>query len=182
MKINLCVLGSLTFFNLLKELEIFDINFYENANDLHDINNLNSQTLLIIFPQTSNLSTIKKILLKNLPLIFVTNDDNFLKNNQFKSANFVTKISQPIDLLSFIEIIKILFLKYNFFKNSNILLKNNYCLDFNQKIIYKNNKNTKLTEKEINIIILLNNSNSLSKEDLLNLAWNQKIKLDSHAF
>jgi DNA-binding response OmpR family regulator len=87
----------------------------------------------------------------------------------------------PIEFLSFIEIINILITKYNFFKKSKIEF-NGYEIDSNQRIIKKNSIKSKLTEKELELILTLNNSNGLDKSFLLKKIWNRSSDLESHAF
>jgi DNA-binding response OmpR family regulator len=46
----------------------------------------------------------------------------------------------------------------------------------------KNGANTKLTEKELELILTLNNNNGLEKSFLLKNIWNRSSDLESHAF
>ena len=71
--------------------------------------------------------------------------------------------------------------KYNFFKKSKIEF-NGYEIDSNQRIIKKNSIKSKLTEKELELILTLNNSNGLDKSFLLKKIWNRSSDLESHAF
>ena len=89
----------------------------------------------------------------------------------------------PIELISIIEIVKILFTKFIFFANSNITINKDYLLDANKKIIFKDNSILKLTEKEINLILELNKNSGVGKNELLRKIWNyNKTDIDSHAF
>ena len=72
-------------------------------------------------------------------------------------------------------------LSKRFFKKSKIVF-NGYEIDSNQRIIIKNSVKTKLTEKELELILTLNNSNGLNKSFLLKKIWNRSSDLDSHAF
>ncbi len=72
----------------------------------------------------------------------------------------------PIEILSFKEILNILITKYNFFKKSKIII-NDYEIDSNQRIIIKNGIKTKLTEKELELILALNKNNGLEKSFLI---------------
>jgi len=88
----------------------------------------------------------------------------------------------PIEVLSFKEILNILITKYNFFKKSKIII-NDYEIDSNQRVIIRNNIKVKLTEKELELILILNNhNNGLDKSFLLKNIWNRSSDLDSHAF
>ena len=79
------------------------------------------------------------------------------------------------------EILNILITKYNFFKKSKIII-NNYEIDSNQRIITKNKIKVKLTEKELELILVLNKNNGLEKSFLLKNIWNRSSDLESHAF
>jgi DNA-binding response OmpR family regulator len=87
----------------------------------------------------------------------------------------------PIEILSFKEIVNILLTKYNFFKKSKIII-NGYEIDSNQRVIMKNRIRTKLTEKELELILTLNNNNGLEKSFLLKNVWKRSSDLESHAF
>ena len=79
------------------------------------------------------------------------------------------------------EIINILIMKYKFFEKSKILI-NNYQLDSNQKILSKDNKKIKLTEKELNLILGLKKKNGVNKSELLKSIWNYSSKVETHTF
>ena len=87
----------------------------------------------------------------------------------------------PVEILSLKEIINILLTKYNFFKKSKIVI-NNYEIDSNQRVIIKDGIKTKLTEKELELILTLNKNNGLKKTFLLKKIWNYNSDLESHAF
>ena len=87
----------------------------------------------------------------------------------------------PIEILSFREILNILITKYNFFKKSKIII-NGYEIDSNQRVIMKKGINVKLTEKELNLILILERNNGLEKSFLLKSIWNHNSDLESHAF
>jgi DNA-binding response OmpR family regulator len=87
----------------------------------------------------------------------------------------------PIEVLSLKEILNILITKYNFFKKSQIEIKG-YKIDSNQRVIMKNGIKTKLTEKELDLILTLHKNNGLNKSFLLENIWNHNSDLESHAF
>ena len=87
----------------------------------------------------------------------------------------------PIEILSFREILNILVTKYNFFKKSKIII-NGYEIDSNQRIIIKNGIKAKLTEKELELILALNQNKGLEKSFLINNVWKRSSDLESHAF
>jgi DNA-binding response OmpR family regulator len=87
----------------------------------------------------------------------------------------------PIEVLSFREILNILITKYNFFKKSKIII-NGYDIDSNQRVIMKNGTKVKLTEKELNLILILEKNKGLNKSFLLKSIWNHSSDLETHAF
>ena len=94
---------------------------------------------------------------------------------------FQVSLVLPIEFLSFIEIINILITKYNFFKKSKIIIKN-YEINSNERSIARGKVKVKLTEKELELILALNNSNGLNKSYLLKSIWKHSLDLDTHAF
>jgi DNA-binding response OmpR family regulator len=87
----------------------------------------------------------------------------------------------PIEILSFKEILNILITKYNFFKKSKIVIKD-YEVDSNERCIIKHKVKVKLTEKELELILALNNNNGLNKSYLLKSIWKHSLDLETHAF
>jgi DNA-binding response OmpR family regulator len=87
----------------------------------------------------------------------------------------------PVEILTFKEILNILLTKYQFFKKSKIVI-NDYEIDSNQRVIIKSKIKVKLTEKELELILALNNNNGLEKSFLLKSVWNRSSDLESHAF
>ena len=69
---------------------------------------------------------------------------------------------------------------YEFGKNSVIRI-NSYILDKNERVLKKDNKSLKITEKEIYFIEKLNSSkNPLSKEYILKNIWSYASDTDTH--
>ena len=175
--IHLHIIGSKTFFDLLNELNLdytlsFDKNLKSNNRD---------PLVRIIFVEKLQLTEIKKFFLENIPTIFLLNNKDFLIKNRLNLLEFHVSLFAPIEFLSFREILNILITKYNFFKKSKIIL-NNYEIDSNQRVIKKNKTKVKLTEKELELILVLNKNNGLEKSFLLKNVWNRNSDLESHAF
>ena len=175
--IHLHIIGSESFFNLLDELHLnytvsFDKNFkYKNQNFL----------VRIIFLEKVHLSEAKKYFLENVPTIFLLKNKDYLKKNNLKLLEFHISLFIPVEILSLREIINILLTKYNFFKKSKIII-NDYEIDSNQRVIARDGIQTKLTEKELELILTLNKNNGLKKSFLLQKIWNHNSELESHAF
>ena len=175
--IHLHIIGSKSFPDLLNELDLkytitTDTNLKYNNVDL---------LIRIIFIEKLKLIEVKKYFDENTPTIFLLHNRNFLLKNKLSLLEFHVSLFIPIEILSFREILNILVTKYNFFKKSKIII-NGYEIDSNQRIIIKNGNKTKLTEKELELILALNQNKGLEKSFLINSVWKRSSDLESHAF
>ena len=175
--IHVYVIGSKNFSNLLSEL---DFNYKISTDKIIKYEN-KDLFVRVVFVENLSLIEIKKIFLENIPTIFFIHNKDYLKKNKLELLQFHISLSLPIDILSFREILNILLTKYNFFKKSKIII-NDYEIDSNQRVIIKNKKKVKLTEKELELILTLNKKNGLEKSFLLKKIWNHNSDLESHAF
>jgi DNA-binding response OmpR family regulator len=175
--IHLHIIGSKSFPVLLNEL---DLNYVitSDANLKYSHKDL---LIRIIFVEKLQLAEIKKYFNENIPTIFLLNNRDFLLKNKLNLLEFHVSLFTPIEILSFREIINILVTKYNFFKKSKIII-NGYEIDSNQRIIIKNGIKTKLTEKELELILALNQDKGLEKSFLILNVWKRSSDLESHAF
>ena len=175
--IHLHIIGSHSFSDLLNEL---NFNYIISSDKKLKYNN-KDPLVRIIFVEKLELTIVKKFFLENIPTIFLLNNKDFLIKNKFTLLDFHVSLFIPIEVLSFKEILNILVTKYNFFKKSKIVI-NDYEIDSNQRIIIKNKTKAKLTEKELELILVLNKNNGLEKSFLLKNIWNRSSDLESHAF
>ena len=175
--VHLHIIGSETFLNLLNELNFdYTINFSKNLKYTTQ-----DSLVRIVFTEKLQLTEVKKYFTQNIPTIFLLNNKDYLIKNKLILMEFHVSLILPIELLSFKEIVNILITKYNFFKKSQINI-NDYEIDSNQRVIMKNGIKTKLTEKELELILTLNKNNGLKKSFLLKNIWNHSSDLESHAF
>ena len=175
--IHVYVIGSKNFSNLLSELD-FNYKISTDKNIKYENKDL---FVRVVFVENLSMIEIKKIFLENIPTIFFIHNKDYLKKNKLDLLEFHISLSLPIDILSFREILNILLTKYNFFKKSKIII-NDYEIDSNQRVITKNKKKVKLTEKELELILTLSEKNGLEKSFLLKKIWNHNSDLESHAF
>ena len=154
--VHLHIIGSDSFYELLKEL---DFNYVISL-DGNIKYNTDYFLVRIIFAEELQLSKLKKLSSDNIPTVFLLNNKNFLIKNKIRALDFHISLVLPIEILSFKEILNILITKYNFFKKSKIIIKG-YEIDSNQRLIMKNGFKVKLTEKELELILALNNNNGL---------------------
>ena len=102
-------------------------------------------------------------------ILFLTKEK---KNNQH--------ITYPIQIKNLIEKINIKLIKQKY-NNQSYLKVSNYILNLNSRIISKNNNSLKLTEKEINIILFLNDHKNPQKVSILqNQVWGYLSELETH--
>jgi DNA-binding response OmpR family regulator len=179
--IHLHIFGSKVFFSLIKELNLEYKSFFQNNNTSLIENSLCNNEIRIVFVECFKSIQLKIFFKQNVPTIFLSSNKDYLSKNKLTLLEFHTALLTPIDLLSFKEILKILLIKYNFYKQSKIKI-GNYDIDSNQKIILKNNVKAKLTEKELQLILALRNKNGMQKSMLLKKIWNYNSDLESHAF
>ena len=128
----------------------------------------------------------------NLNILQVLNDDE-LKEKAKNLDNYVviSNINQnfsnqliidnyPINIFKFIEKLNLFFLKNKFNEQSKIIIKN-YLLDLNSREIKLDNKNLKLTEKEVQTILYLSKAKKPSNiNELQNKVWGYHSKLETH--
>ena len=105
---------------------------------------------------------------------------NFLNNKNINQKSIIYLDNTPISFISLIDKINTNFLKQRFSFQSNINIKN-YTLNLNSRVISRNEIELKLTEREIEIILFLNdkkkpqNINILQKE-----VWSYSTDLETH--
>jgi DNA-binding response OmpR family regulator len=175
--IHLSILGSTRFSSILNELEFNNILNSNNVSNHSDKNIL----VKILFTENLKIIDVKNYLSKNVPIILFLNHKDYIKKNHLKLLDFHVSLVLPIEILSFKEILNILITKYNFFKKSKIVI-NDYEIDSNERSITKQQVKVKLTEKELELILALNNNNGLKKSYLLKSIWKHSLDLETHVF
>jgi DNA-binding response OmpR family regulator len=175
--IHLSISGSDRFSSILNELD------FNNILELSSQLNHNNKKILvnILFTENLKIKDVKNYLLQNKPTILFVYHRDYIKKNNINLLDFHVVLELPIEILSFKEILNILITKYNFFKKSKIIIKD-YAIDSNERSITKQKIKAKLTEKELELILALNNNNGLNKSFLLKSIWKHSLDLDTHAF
>ena len=175
--IHLHIIGSETFVSLLDELSL---GYYISSNKILKYNK-QDVFVRIVFVDKLQVTEIKKFFLENIPTVFLLNNKDYLIKHKLSLKEFHVVLYVPIEILSFREILNILISKYSFSKKSKIII-NGYEIDSNQRVIMKKGTKVKLTEKELNLILILERNNGLAKSFLLKSIWNHNSDLESHAF
>ena len=94
--------------------------------------------------------------------------------------NLKKDIKLPIKISELIENINICLLK-NKYQNQSELKIREYILDINSRILIKNRKELKLTQKETEIILFLNNKkNGVTISNLQKEVWGHAFDLETH--
>tara|TARA_B100000965_G_scaffold330690_1_gene294543 strand:- start:1099 stop:1671 length:573 start_codon:yes stop_codon:yes gene_type:complete len=113
---------------------------------------------------------------KFIGYLVLTNTENEIKEE--KCQLIINKL--PDKIYSIIEKINVSLLKQKFYEQSDILI-GRYSIDINSRIIKNNIKSLKLTEKEIQIIVFLNNSkNPQNIDNLQRKVWGHNSNLETH--
>jgi hypothetical protein len=150
---NLIIYKFIPLYDILEELSL-DFNF--NISLIEDENYLNQE-----IKNYNNYLVVSK---KRYPNI----------NNQFVLEN------KPIQIFKLIEKINIKFLKIKFNNQSQVKVKK-YTIDLNSREMLIQDVKLKLTEKEINTITYLSNSNKpVGIEELQKMVWSYQSDIETH--
>ena len=142
----------------IKENLSFKVIKYENEDD---------------FIADSNLNLINS-------LIISKSNQKLLSNSNLSKNNFLNFNSLPLTLNKLTELINIQLIKLKFNYQSKINIKG-YDLNLNSKFFSKEDLSLKLTEKEIEIILYLNNTKiKHSVTDLQKNIWSYSADMETH--
>ena len=148
-------------FNEIKEYTTFEVAGFKKIKDL-----------------VEKLENDKDILLNSIVLI----DKKDAKSIEGKiDENKICYFPNlPFKILYLLEQINVKFIQQVYISQSDINVKN-YALDLNARILKKNNQELKLTEREIEAIIFLQNKNEpVSVEKLQKEVWKYGEDLETH--
>jgi hypothetical protein len=142
----------------IKENLSFKVISFENEEDFKKNNDLDTLNCLIISESNSQILLIKNIDYKNF---FELND-------------------LPLPLKKLLELINIKLIKLKFNNQAKIIIKG-YELNLNSKFFFKGNLKLKLTEKEIEIILYLNDKKiKHNVADLQKNIWDYSSNMETH--
>ena len=133
--------------------------FIINFNSLYEILDEIKENLSFKIIKLENEEVFKKtdnLYITNCLIISKTSQKKLLNNN-ITNKNFLDFNDFPLSIKKLLELINIKLIKLKFNHQSKIIIKG-YELNLNSKFFSKDNLNLKLTEKEIEIILYLNNS------------------------
>ena len=160
-KQNIFIINYNSLYEILNEIKdnlSFNVENYVSEDDLIENSNWDIKNSLIISRSKNKLLSDKKI-----------DNKNFLDLSLF-----------PISLNKLVELINIQLIKLKFNHQSKFNIKN-YELNLNSKFISKSDLSLKLTEKEIEIILYLNETKT--KHDVADLQkniWGYSVDMETH--
>ena len=113
-------------------------------------------------------------------LVISKTDYKLLLNNNITDKNFLDLNDLPLSLKKLLELINIKLIKLKFNQQSKLVVKG-YDLNLNSKFLSKGNLKLKLTEKEIEIILYLNNTKiKHNVADLQKNIWGYSADMETH--
>ena len=156
--------------------------FIINFNSLYEILDEIKENLSFKIIKSENEEDFeKKLDLDRLNYLVISNTDHkLLLNNNITNKNFLGFSDLPLSLKRLLELINIKLIKLKFNQQSKITIKG-YELNLNSKFFSKDNLKLKLTEKEIQIILYLNDKNI--KHDVADLQkniWDYSTNMETH--
>ena len=156
--------------------------FIINFNSLYEILDEIKENLSFKIIKIENEEDLKNNLdLDTIDFLVISKTDHkLLLNNNITDKNFLVFNDLPLSLKKLLELINIKLIKLKFNQQSKITIKG-YELNLNSKFLSKDNLKLKLTEKEIEIILYLNNTKI--KHDVADLQkniWGYSTSMETH--
>ena len=149
----------------------FEIKSFKKFNEIIQDSQEKNSSILIASLKDYDLFINSKL---NIPVLFL----NFGSKKSYTTSAEI--INCPFQLNNFVERINVIFLKNKFLNNSNLNILN-YEINLNSKEILRDGQKLKLTEREINFILFLKNSNSPQNiKSILKSVWNYSPNLETH--
>ena len=176
---TISIFGNKIFLEIINEINLFSkfkIQYYENLN-LCVQNAEKHNSLAIFFVRKRDISYFNKSKINNFPSILIT--ESSTPKDTFSGA-LREQLNVPFTILEFEKKVISLVAKNEFKKNSLIQL-NDYIIDKNERKIIKNDIELRLSEKEINFLILFSKSKEpISRNLVLKNVWNYSSESETH--
>ena len=156
--------------------------FIINFNSLYEILDEIKENLSFKIIKIENEHDFKKKLdLDRLDYLIISNTDHKpLLNNNITDKIFLDLNDLPLSFKKLLELINIKLIKLKFNQQSNVVIKG-YELNLNSKFFSKGSLNLKLTEKEIEVILYLNNTKiKHNVADLQKNIWGYSADMETH--
>ena len=156
--------------------------FILNFNSLYEILDEIKENLPFTIIKIENEEDFKKKFdLNRLDYLVISKTDHkLLLNNNITDKIFLDFIDLPLSFKKLLELINIKLIKLKFNQQSKIIIKG-YELNLNSKFFSKDNLKLKLTEKEIEIILYLNDKKiKHNVADLQKNIWGYAVNMETH--
>ena len=180
-KQNINIVGMPILYNILEEIKenlSFKIENFTKPDDFLNFFNEDqseNKNFFIITTISNKDFFINKIKLERKNIFFLCQ-----KNIKVDINHNYNVFKYPINIYNLIEKINIQLIKYKYSFQSKIRVKN-YSLDLNSRTISIENKSLKLTEREMEIILFLNDCKTPQKiNDLQSKVWSYSSGLETH--
>ena len=175
------IVGVHTLYNIFEEIKdnlSFNVaNFDKEDNFLkfYRENKIDiANSLILTKAENKDLFVKKNNINKQNIFLFYNKDNNYDINLEYNLLKY------PIEIYSLIEKINIQLIKQKYNYQSKIKL-NDYYLDLNSRNIAKKDKSLKLTEREMDIILFLNDKKKPQKINILqSQVWEYSSDLETH--
>ena len=177
--LTISIFGNKIFLDIINEIKLFSefkIKYYEDL-DLCVKDAENQNLLVIFFVDKKDLSFLSKSKINNFPSILITKPS--------VSKNMVTtelneQLNMPFTILELEKKIISLIAK-NEFKNNSLIRLNDYIINKNERKIKKRDLELRLSEKEINFLILFSKIREpISRNLVLKNVWNYSSESETH--
>ena len=156
--------------------------FIINFNSLYEILDEIKENLSFKIIKFENKEYFKKMLdLDRIDCLVISKiDHKLLLNDNITDKNFLDLNDLPLSLKKLLELINIKLIKLKFNQQSKITIEG-YELNLNSKFLSRDNLNLKLTEKEIEVILYLNNTKiKHNVADLQKNIWGFSADMETH--
>ena len=152
-------------------------NFYNIISELqehigYEILKFDSKEIFFDKYESKNVSTENSIL-----VVHEKEYDFFVKN---LNEDQIIKLKPPVNIFTFIENLNVRFIQKKYQDQSNVNVKD-FFLDINSRELKKGKSSLKLTERETDMILFLNNSKKpVNIETLEKEIWQHSSELETH--
>ena len=175
------IVGVHTLYNIFEEIKdnlsfnVANFDKEDNFLKLYRENKIDiANSLILTKAENKDLFVKKNNINKQNIFLFYNKDNNYDINLEYNLLKY------PIEIYSLIEKINIQLIKQKYNYQSKIKL-NDYYLDLNSRNIAKKNKSLKLTEREMDIILFLNDKKKPQKINILqSQVWEYSPDLETH--
>ena len=175
------IVGVHTLYNIFEEIKdnlSFNVTNFDKEDNflkLYRENKIDiANSLILTKAENKDLFVKKNNINKQNIFLFYNKDNNYDINLEYNLLKY------PIEIYSLIEKINIQLIKQRYNYQSKIKL-NDYYLDLNSRNIAKKNKSLKLTEREMDIILFLNDKKKPQKINILqSQVWEYSSDLETH--